>query len=74
MHTLAQPQELVLGRYMLRIFRITSHTRSLMMVTRSVPERVSFDHLTWLMSQEDFNEFGHHDSFKSHMIAYIEVM
>jgi hypothetical protein len=27
---------------------------------------VSFDHLTQLMAQEDFNEFGHCESFKSY--------
>jgi hypothetical protein len=41
-----------------------------MMGTEIVPKMlVSFDHLMWLMAEEDFIEFGYHKSFKSYTIG-----
>jgi hypothetical protein len=45
-----------------------------MMGTKTVPETVSFDHLTWLMVQEDFKEFGRQESFRSHMILFTKKL
>jgi hypothetical protein len=41
---------------------------TLMMRTELVPEILeNFDHLTWLMAQEDFINVSQHESFISYM-------
>jgi hypothetical protein len=72
--TLLHPATRISSVCIQEIHKVSSHIRSLMLDTEMVPKSlVPSDHLTWLMVEEYFIKFSHHESSNERKVELLVV-